>query len=248
MAALGDVAGPDNVAGMIDALLKIKDTGERDDAERAIAMVCARTADEAQRAEPVLAIFRNAAEPQKVLLLPVLGRVGGPKAWDVVMDALAKPDGPMLASGQRALCLWPDATAADELAKLAEKVQDRDMKIRAIQALVRTVVLPGGNRSEDVKLALFVRAMKQAERNDERRMILDRVREAHTFAAVRFAAGYLDTPELSGQACGTIADLLGRGEIRDPNRAESDAILDKLIQVCKDKSLAARAKSFRSSK
>ena len=53
IAALGNVAGPDDVAGMIRGLLKIQDAGERDEAGRAIAAVCSRVADEARQADPV---------------------------------------------------------------------------------------------------------------------------------------------------------------------------------------------------
>ena len=90
--------------------------------------------------------------------------------------------------------------------------------------------------------------MKQADRNEDWRMILDRVREVHTFPAVRFAAGFLDEPKLASQACATIADLLHREEIRNPNRAEANKILDQVITTSKDKSLVQRVKSFESAK
>jgi hypothetical protein len=90
--------------------------------------------------------------------------------------------------------------------------------------------------------------MKQADRNEDRRLILDRVREVHTFPAVRFAAGFLGEPKLASQACATIADLLHREEIRNPNRAEANKVLDQVIATSKDKSLVERVKSFKSAK
>ena len=74
------------------------------------------------------------------------------------------------------------------------------------------------------------------------------MREVHSFPAVRFAAGFLDQPRLASQACATIADLLHHEEIRNPNQAEANKILDQVIATSKDKSLVERVKSFKSAK
>jgi hypothetical protein len=161
----------------------------------------------------------------------------------LVHEALTSSDADRKAAGQRALMNWPDAAVAADLASLAETTSDADLKTRAIQALGRSVTLRG-SLSNDEKLALLVRGMKQASRDEERRMLIDRAREAHTFAAVRFAAESLDNPKLSGQACATIVDLLHHDELRNPNQAEATTILDRVIATSKDKSLVERAKSF----
>jgi HEAT repeat protein len=247
ISALGKVAGPEDVAGMTRGLLKIKDPGECDEAGRAIAAVCSRIADEAQQADPVLAEYHKAPAAEQIVLLPVLGRIGGSKTLDLVREAVAGPDPARRAAGLQALFDWPDSTVAEDLAALAEKTGDAELKARAIRSLARVVILPG-SRSEAVKLALLARAMKQAGRNEERRLILDRAREVHSFAAVRFAADFLGDPKLASQACATIVDLLHRQEIREPNQAESDRILDRVIKTSKDKSLVERAKSFKAAK
>ena len=247
IAALGNVAGPEDVASLIHGLLKIQDAGERDEAGRAVAAVCARAADEARQADPVLDEYHKAASTEQLVLLPVLGRIGGAKVLGLVREALADPDPRRRESAHQALFNWPDSTAADDLASLAESAADRDLKNRAIQELARVVILPG-DRSDDARLALLARAMKQADRNEDKRMILDRVREVHSFAAVRFAAGFLDQPRLASQVCATIADLLHRDEIRNPNQAEANKIIDQVIAVSKDKSLVERVKSFKSAK
>ena len=55
-------------------------------------------------------------------------------------------------------------------------------------------------------------------------------------------------PKLASQAIATVVDLLHRDEIRKPNQAEADTILDQVIKLSKDKSLIERAKSFKSAK
>ena len=107
--------------------------------------------------------------------------------------------------------------------------------------------MPGAG-SDDARLALLTRGFKQADRDAEKRLILDRAREVHSFAAVKFAAAHIGEPKLASQAIATVVDLLHRDEIRQPNQAEADKILDQVIKLSKDKSLIERAKSFKKAK
>lgn len=247
IAALGNVASPEDAGGMIKGLLAIKDAGERDEAARAVAAVCARTADESHQADPVLSAYDTASPSDQLLLLPVLGRIGGSRSLELVRAAVSSPDEARRASGHQALFHWPDSAVAPDLAKLAETTGDKDLKIRAVQELARVVVGPG-SLSDDDRLALLTRGFNAASRNEDKRLILDRAREVHTFAAVKFAAAHMAEPRLASQAIATVVDLLHRDEIRKPNQAEADAILDQVIKLSKDKSLVERAKSFKSAK
>ena len=247
IAALGNVGNPEDVVGMIKGLLAIKDAGERDEVGRAVAAVCARAAEEARQADPVLAAYDNASPTEQLLLLPVLGRIGGEKSLALVRQAVSSPDEARRQSGHQALFNWPDSAAASDLAKLAETTADKDLKIRAVRELARVAALPG-SLSDDDRLALLKRGFNQASRNEEKRLILDRAREVHSFAAVKFAAVHMAEPRLASQAIATVVDLLHRDEIRKPNQAAADSILDQVIRLSKDKSLIERAKSFKSAK
>lgn len=245
--ALGKVAGPADVAGMVRGLLTIRDAVERDEAGRAIAEVCARIADDTEQADPVLAEFRKASDVERDLLLPVLGRIGGAKSLELIRQALASPDPARQAGGQQALFEWPDTAVAEDLVALATKAQDKAIKTRAIRSLARVAVAPGARQPDD-RLAVLMRGMQLADGDEERRLLLDRAREVHTFASVEFAAQHMSNPKLAAQAIASVVDLLHREEIRKPHQAEADKILDGVIQISKDKSLVERAKSFRSAR
>jgi HEAT repeat protein len=247
IAALGNVASPEDVGGMIKGLLAIKDAGERDEAGRALAAVCARTAEEDRQAEPVLAAYRQATPADQLVLVPVLGRIGGAEALALVRETVASADKARRASGRQALFNWPDSAVATDLAKLAETADDQDSKTRAIQELARVAVLTGP-LSDDDRLALLVRGFTVAGTNQQKRLILDRAREIHSFAAVKFAADHMREPGLASQAIATVVDLLHRDEIRQPNQAAANTILDQVIALSKDKSLVERAKTFKSTK
>ena len=55
MNALGQIGGPDQVAGMVDGVLRAEKGSERDAAERAVVSVCNRIPDAGQRTAPILA-------------------------------------------------------------------------------------------------------------------------------------------------------------------------------------------------
>jgi HEAT repeat protein len=247
IAALGNVAAPGDVPSMLRGYLKMHESGEREEASRAIAEVCARATDQAKQAEPVLVVYRESSTTDQIALLTVLGRIGGPKALDLARQAAASSVVPRRDAGRQALLSWPDPTAAEDLAKLAANVSDGELKSRAVRALARVAVLPGGP-SDDARLALLRRGFKAASRDDDKRLLLDRAREVHSLAAVKFAAESLGEPKLASQACATIVDLLHHDEIRNSNKAEADKLLDRVIATSKDKSLVERARSFKSAK
>ena len=243
MAALGNIASEPQIEGMIKGLLKTTDPTERDEARNAITSVCSRIADPLRRPEPLLKVYGLASESEKTGLLPLLARLGGPTTLGLVREGLRSSDNDRKAAALAALWIWPDSSVAVDTLTVAEETSDLELKTRAIQGLGRSLGLPGGLTAGD-KLALLIRGMKQANRDEERRMILDRSRDAQVMESVRFAAESLENPKLAGQACATIVDLLHRPELREPNQAEANKVLDRVIDITKDKSLAERAKSF----
>jgi hypothetical protein len=99
--------------------------------------------------------------------------------------------------------------------------------------------------SDAEELALLRRAMKQTTRDDERRLILDRAREARSFDTALFAAEYLDADKrVAEQACKTIVNLLHRSEIRDPNPQASDRLLKRVIATTDNQGLAEDARKY----
>jgi len=243
MSALGQLAGDEDVAGMLKGLIRSSEGGERDEAEKAIAAVCARIPDDTRRVDVVLAVYQNSSNADRVIILPVLGRIGSDRALQTVRAAIASSDAGEHDSGVRAICNWPDAAVAEDLLKLAETAPDEANRIRALRALARVAVLPG-DRSEENKLRLLEDGMRLAARDEERNLILDRAREARTVESALFAARFLDAPALAERACRTIVEIAHRREIREPNQAAFNQLLERVARTTKDANLADRAKSY----
>lgn len=245
IAALANVAGAGDISAMVRGLLRMKDATERVEAERAVAQVCARIAESDLQADPVLEVYRAASALDQVTLLTLLGRIGGPKALVVLRESVADADASRRGPAIAALCEWPDDAVANDLAKLVESTPEGALKHRLIGALARVAVLPGERSNED-RLALLERAMKQASRPEERRAVIDRARQVHSIEAVRLAATGLDDPKTAALSCAVVVDLLHHDEVRNRHRDEADRLLDRVIAISKDRSLVERARSFKS--
>jgi hypothetical protein len=75
-------------------------------------------------------------------------------------------------------------------------------------------------------------------------LVLDRAKAIRTMDSLRFVISYMDKPECAQRACATVVELAHYRELRDPNKAEFDKALDKVIGICKDAGMVDRAKRY----
>ena len=62
---------------------------------------------------------------------------------------------------------------------------------------------------------------------------------------MRFALPYVDQPKYANEACRTIVELAHDRKLRDDNKAEFHAALDKVIATTKDPVLIDRASRYK---
>ncbi len=244
MAGLAKLGGVEDVPAMLRAMLRAEPGRERDDAERAIMLVCARIDDPARRADPVLAAIDHVGDPEKVHVLPLLGRLGGSEPLRRIRQALGSDADALREAGVRALCNWPTDEVADELLALAESAPQPSHRLWSLRALIRVITLPAGRPREE-KLAMLQRAMELATRDEERGLALERAAAVRTVETLRFVVPYFDQPALAQAASKTVVELAHHTDLREPNRAEFIAALEKVIAVCKDQQLVDRAERYR---
>jgi HEAT repeat protein len=243
MAALGNLASPEHVPELVERLLETPKGRERDDAEKAIMLVCRRIEEAEGEADPVLAQFSEASDEERSMLFPLLGRIGGPKALDAIHDGMKSQNAEIRDAAARALCNWPDPSVADELLALAESSEDERYRTWALRAYVRVIGLPTDRPARE-SLDMFQRAMELARRHDEKRLVIGRVSTVRTVETLRFVVPYLDEEALAQQACRTVVELAHHRDLREPNRREFDPALEKVIAICRDPELGDRAKRY----
>ncbi len=244
MAALGQLADSEQIAGMLEGVLAAEKGAEREAAEKGVMFACGRIADPEKRADPVLAALASANEANRAALLPTLGRVGGSAALKVVEAAIADADPQSHAIGIRALCNWPDASVAPRLIELAKMDSHAEHRTLALAALTRVAPLPD-KRTGDEKLALLETAMSLCTRDEERNQVLRRASAVRTLPTLHFIVAYLDQPPYAQTACESIVEMAHHREFREPNKAEFDGLLDRVIATSKDAVVVDRANRYK---
>ncbi len=243
LAALGKLAAPKDIPALVAVVLKTENGTLRDEAERAVRQVCLQIADAKKRAQPVLSIFQSASPAERLVLLPLLGRIGGDDVRAVVQESLGSKDPAVYAAGVRAISNWPDASAAGQLLHLAQSAKEPAHRQWALYAFVRVVSLPGGASNAD-KLANLKQAMLLSQTDQQRLWVIQRAEAVRAVETLRFVAPYMAQPAFAEQACHSVVELAHHKELRNPNLPEFTAALQKVLATAKDAATLDRAKRY----
>jgi HEAT repeat protein len=246
MTALQKLAEPEHVAAMTKAVLMVPKGAERDEMERAVVLVCAKIVEPEKRPDPVLAVYLDTPPAERPALLPLLGRLGGPRALVLIRSALAAPDAALQQGAFLGLCNWPEPSVSDDLLKLVEQANEPSRRKLAYRALIRVNSIPtvGANRE---KLPMLQKAMDLAQGPDDKKLLLQGLATVKEIETLHYVLPYLDIKELSHEACKTVVELAHSKTLRLPHQAEFVQALDRVIVLCQqtDKALAERAKGYK---
>jgi HEAT repeat protein len=244
MRSLGELAGTDQLPGLLQGVLKAQPGAEREAAEKAVMFVSLRTERLTQRDDTLLEAMRSLGAAEQQQLLPTLGRVGGRSALAVVQKAIGSQEASQHAAGIRALANWPDASVAPHLIQLARDDGHPSHRTMALRALVRVAPLPD-DRSDEERLELLRTAMSMCQHDRERDLVIQRARAIRIPATLRFIVTYLDQPALAHRACESIVELAHHRSLREPNKKEFDRALDRVIETSRDATILDRAQRYK---
>ncbi len=232
------LATADEVPALVDALGLFALGRDRDNAEKCITAVCA--GDSA----PVLTKERDLN-----VILPLLGRIGDERAWQIIDENLKKAEYRDMAL--RGLSNLPNAKQADKMLAIVDAPEGYtdEQKIAALRAYIRVVSLPhkqiGIKVGDREKLAMLKGAFERSTRIDEKKLILSRLNALRTVDSAKFAQSFFDDPELVMDAYRAFLDLAHHDNLRRPNADFFRLGLDIVIEKCTDEGLVIRAKKYR---
>ena len=244
MTALGQLAGVEQLAAMVPAVLKAQKGGERDAAERNVAAVCARIENEDQRADALIAALNNVDAAHRDELLSLIGRVGGKRLIDFVGNIATGSDASRRLLAIDALSKWPDASPADKLLEIANKTTDTAEREQSFDGYVKLAATRDG-RSDKERLERMKQAMQAARTPQEKSLVINRCRTAYSVETMRFVLPYLAQAPFAQIACETIVELAHHREVRDPHKAEFDKVLDQVIKISADPVVVDRAQRYK---
>jgi len=244
MSALGQLADPSQIDGLVRGVLRADSGGEREAAEKAVAQVLGRIKNPDERAAPLLAVLETLPDGDRLLLLPTLGRVGGADALPVIEAAIADTNPQRHEAGMRAIANWPNAAISGRLIQLVESEADAQNRRLALAALIRVAPLPDKRPSQE-KLDLLAKALTLCTNTDEQNLILKRASAIRAIETLRFVLPYLDQAPFARQAAETVVELAHHRGLREPNKAEFDEALDRVIKTSTDATVIDRAQRYK---
>jgi HEAT repeat protein len=244
LSALGQIGTADLLAAMLPGVLKAQKGGERDNAEKNVALVCSRIENENERGDRLIKALETISPEQRDQLLSLIGRVGGKKLIDFVGQIATSGDAARRKLAIDGLSKWPDASTADKLLEIATKTSDAAERSQAFQGYVK-ISATRDKRNDRQRLDRMKQAMKAAKSPEEQLLVINRCRTAYDVETLRFVLPYVSEAPFAQMACETIVELAHHREVRDPNKAEFDKALDRVIAVSKDPVVIDRANRYK---
>lgn len=244
MTALGSIASPDHLPEMVQGILKAEPGREKTNAERNVAKICNQISDVQNRSAPLLEVYQTLDAGDRNAMLATLGRVGGDAALKEIETAISSTDGTTHSRGIGALASWPDASVAGRLKEIAFQDPHLNHQLTALRALLRVAPLADG-RPDQEKLELLQQTMQFTARVADRNYALQRASAIRIPETLRWVMTFIDDPRYTEQACQTIVELAHIRDLRDDNKAEFHAALDKVMAISKDPTVLERADRYK---
>lgn len=235
--AMGQAVDAGRMPILVARLAAAKNPKEVANVHEALRMACARLPDKQACAEKLTAGLKDASPQVKCILLDVLNIAGESTALAAVAAGINDPNPDVRDTATRVLGNWPTPDAATALLEAATKASDSKLRIRSLRGYVRIA------RQLDIgdgqRLEICRKAMAAAERDEERRLVLDACTRVAAPASLAFVVSHLDKPGLKDAACAATVSIAERLVSADP-KACADAVT-RVLPLTKDGELTRRA-------
>ncbi len=176
----------------------------------------------------------------KLALLRTLRTASGPKSLQAVQAAASDRDAQVKDTALRVLCEWPTADALPSVAELLKSPPSKIFQVLALRGFVRLV--PMQDAPDAKKLESLRDAMAQAERTEEKRLVLSALGNVATADSLALVVSNLETPALTEEAC--LAAVAIAERLAASHKAEVAAAMKQVAKLTANKKLAARANAL----
>jgi|GEM_PF-259592 len=231
--ALGGTTSSADLSKLI--ALALKNPGDKSTSD-ALKAACARLPLE-ETAQALAAAMDGASLEQQQLLLNQLAAIGGETALKTVVAAARSNEDALQNTATDLLGKWVTIDVAPPLLELAQSLDNRKYKIRALRGYIR--VARQLNMTPAQRLEVCRNTLANAERNDEKRLVFEVLRRNPNPETVNYTVKLLKEKDLNVPAAATIVSWAERGTPID-NRLLQDA-LERVIATTPNEKLKQKA-------
>jgi HEAT repeat protein len=235
--ALGQAVDANHLPLLVARLAAATNPPEMAAAHEALRIACSRLPDKQACAEKLTAGLKEASPQVKCILLDVLNIAGESTALAAVAAGINDANPDVRDTATRVLGNWPTPEAAPALLEAATRAADGKLRIRSLRGYVRIA------RQLDIgdghRLQICRKAMEVAERDEERRLVLDACTRVAAPASLAFVVSHLDNPGLKDAACAAAVSIAERLVSAEPKACAEAA--ERVLPLTKDGELTRRA-------
>jgi HEAT repeat protein len=200
LGTLGDQADVPKIA----ALLLAGEGSDKAGLAGAILQISERCDDADVRSTPIVEAMGKADDKSKSVLLVVLSRLAGDKAYAAIKAQLASGSDDVKKASVRALAAWPTDAPAAALLAVAKSDSDASRKVLAMRGYIRVVTIPGKTAPTaavcKAKTDLLIQGLKVAAGAGEKKQILAALASFPCAAGLETAQGCATDAALAGEA------------------------------------------------
>jgi len=190
--------------------------------------------------EAICGAIGSAQGEAKLALLRTLRSAGGPKALATVKAAADDRDAQVQDTALRVLCEWPTPDALPIVAELVKSPPTKTIKVLALRGFVRLV--PQQDAPDAQKIEALKDAMAQAERTEEKRLVLSALGNVTAVQALALVTSHLEDPALKEEAC--LAAVAIAEKLASSHSAEVIAAMQRVAKTTANEKLAAKANAL----
>lgn len=208
----------------ISLVLRVKSAKDREELQRSVTRIVAGDAT---------VVIPLVTEKNREFLLPLIGRIGGKNAFDYLVNLYASKNPLERELAVRGLANLPNAEHAETLLEIVRNSQISEAgRIAAFRGYVRVMSLPQGEIgikiSDHEKFTALKSAFESAERDDERTLVLDRMKAIRVPETLVFVLPYIDDPKFTETATTSVLELAHHDFLR---KADPQAFTDALNKI-----------------
>ncbi len=236
ISALGILAGPSDLPGMIHLAIEPTQPEDRAVLENALGRAMARIEDRSVRARPVLAALATASAQAKPSLVRLLGKTGSPEALVAIRAALRGSDAAVADAAVAAMAQWPDASVADDLLGVIRTTKVPERKSVALEGFVRLATTAAD------PTAMYLRVLELVEAAGDRKLVLAGLGQSESSKSpgvLALARRFLGDEQL-GPTAG-LATLRIANRLKDQDAQLARAALDEVLAKVEHDDVRQRA-------
>ncbi len=234
-----ELASETEISSLLERLVTNTNAAEIAAIEKALAAICAASADPKACVAKLVAALPKAGPEAKVALLRTLGVAGGTEALNAVRGAVDDSNKDVHTAAIRGLCEWKTGEAAPLLLALAKSSSgqvDKILSLRGYLGMAAKQDVPAPQR-----LAICRESASMIQRDDEKLLLLAALANLADPESLNLIVPCLDVPAVKREA---VATVIAVAEKRQKNHSVeiTRAALKKAAEIVTDKpELAKRA-------